>query len=61
MLVTALSPQIGYERAAQIAQKAHGERLTLRQAAIACGVTAEDFDRWVDPRRMLGTESSSVQ
>jgi fumarate hydratase class II len=58
MLVTALSPHIGYERAAQIAQKAHGERSTLRQAALACGVTPEDFDRWVDPRRMLGTEPS---
>jgi fumarate hydratase class II len=58
MLVTALSPQIGYEQAAQIAQKAHSERLTLRQAAIACGIKPEDFDRWVDPRRMLGNESS---
>jgi fumarate hydratase class II len=54
MLVTALNPHIGYERAAKIAQKAHRERLTLRQAALDLGVGAEDFDRWVDPRRMLG-------
>ena len=55
MLVTALSPHIGYERAAKIAQKAHCERLTLRQAALELGwVTPEDFDAWVDPSRMLG-------
>jgi fumarate hydratase class II len=55
MLVTALSPHVGYERAAKIAQKAHRERLTLRQAALSSGwVTADAFDRWVDPRRMLG-------
>jgi fumarate hydratase, class II len=55
MLVTALSPHIGYERAAKIAQKAYRERSTLRQAALELGeVSAEDFDRWVDPSRMLG-------
>jgi len=55
MLVTALSPHVGYEKAARIAQKAHLERTTLRQAALALGwVSAEDFDRWVDPARMLG-------
>ena len=55
MLVTALSPHVGYERAAKIAQKAHRERLTLRQAALSTGwVSADAFDRWVDPRRMLG-------
>lgn len=54
MLVTALSPHIGYERAAKIAQKAHCERLTLRQAALELGwVAPEDFDSWVDPGRML--------
>jgi fumarate hydratase, class II len=55
MLVTALSPHIGYERAAKIAQKAHREHSTLRQAALELGwVSADEFDRWVDPSRMLG-------
>jgi fumarate hydratase class II len=58
MLVTALSPHLGYEKAARIAQKAHRERSTLREAALALGwVSAEDFDRWVDPTRMLGPTS----
>jgi len=55
MLVTALNPHIGYEKAAKIAQKAHREHLTLRQAALALGwVSEEQFDEWVDPRKMLG-------
>jgi fumarate hydratase class II len=55
MLVTALAPHIGYDRAAQIAKKAHHERTTLREAAIASGhVSAEDFDRWVRPEDMIG-------
>ena len=55
MLVTALTPHIGYDRAAQIAKHAHKEGLSLREAAIGLGaVTAEQFDAWVDPRRMLG-------
>jgi fumarate hydratase, class II len=55
MLVTALSPHIGYDRAAQIAKKAHREGSTLRAAALALGyVSAEDFDRWVRPEAMLG-------
>jgi fumarate hydratase, class II len=57
MLVTALSPHIGYDRAAGIAHKAHAGGLTLRQAAIASGeVSAEEFDRWVRPEKMLGPE-----
>ena len=53
MLVTALSPHIGYEKAAQIAQKAHHEGLTLRNAALGLGfVTAEQFDAWVRPEDM---------
>jgi fumarate hydratase class II len=53
MLVTALSPHIGYERAAQIAQKAHREGLTLKDAALRLGfVTAEQFDAWVRPEDM---------
>jgi fumarate hydratase, class II len=55
MLVTALNPHIGYEKAAKIAQKAHREHLTLRDAALELGwVTREEFDEWVDPRKMLG-------
>jgi fumarate hydratase, class II len=58
MLVTALSPHLGYEKAARIAQEAHRERSTLREAALALGwVSGEDFDRWVDPTRMLGPTS----
>jgi fumarate hydratase class II len=55
MLVTALNPHIGYDRAAEIAKKAHREGLTLREAALALGhVSAEDFDRWVVPQQMVG-------
>ena len=55
MLVTALVPHIGYDRAAEIARKAHLERSTLRTAALALGyVAAEDFDRWMQPAAMLG-------
>ena len=53
--VSALNPYIGYYKAAAIAQKAHREGITLRQAAIGSGeVTAEEFDRWGDPARMVG-------
>ena len=53
MLVTALAPHIGYDRAAEIAKKAHHEGSTLREAALALGyVRAEDFDRWVRPEAM---------
>jgi len=53
MLVTALAPHIGYDKAAAIAHKAHHEGLTLRDAALALDhVSAEDFDRWVVPRAM---------
>ncbi len=55
MLVTALNPHIGYDKAAEIARKAHREGLTLREAAVASGhVRAEDFDRWVVPAEMTG-------
>jgi fumarate hydratase, class II len=55
MLVTALSPHIGYDRAAEIAKKAHRDGSTLREAALALGyVSAEDFDRWVRPEAMIG-------
>jgi fumarate hydratase, class II len=53
MLVTALNPHIGYEKAAAIALKAHREQLSLRDAAIGSGhVTAEQFAEWVRPERM---------
>ena len=55
MLVTALNPRIGYDNAAKIAKKAHTENLTLKEAALALGlVTSEQFDEWVDPRKMIG-------
>jgi fumarate hydratase, class II len=55
MLVTALNPHIGYDKAAQIAKKAHREGISLRDAAIATGfVTAEQFDAWVRPENMVG-------
>ncbi|HWH81945.1 MAG TPA: class II fumarate hydratase [Burkholderiaceae bacterium] len=56
MLVTALNPHIGYDRAAQIAKAAHANGLSLRDAALASGhVTAEQFDAWVRPEAMVGT------
>jgi fumarate hydratase class II len=55
MLVTALNPHIGYEKAAAIAKKAHKEGTTLKQAALALGyVTARQFDDWVRPEEMVG-------
>ena len=60
MLVTALNPHIGYEKAAAIALKAHREGLSLRDAAIASGhVTAEQFAEWVNPGRMARPHSAS--
>lgn len=53
MLVTALSPHIGYDRAAQVAKKAHQDGTSLCQAALDQGLlTAEEFDRWVRPDTM---------
>jgi fumarate hydratase class II len=55
MLVTALAPHIGYDKAAQIAKKAHHEGTTLKQSALALGyVSTEEFDRWVRPEQMTG-------
>ena len=60
MLVTALTPHIGYDRAAQIALRAQQRGCSLREAALALGlVSAEQFDVWVDPRLMLGPRLSS--
>jgi fumarate hydratase class II len=55
MLVTALTPHIGYDKAAEIAKAAHRSGGSLREAALASGhVTAEQFDRWVVPAQMVG-------
>lgn len=55
MLVTALNPHIGYDKAASIAKKAHHDGSSLRDAAIASGyVTAEQFDQWVVAKDMVG-------
>ncbi len=57
MLVTALTPKLGYDRAAEIAKKAHAEGTTLREAALALGyLTAEEFDEAVRPERMVRPE-----
>jgi len=55
MLVTALAPRLGYDRAAAIAKKAHAEGLSLKEAGVALGyLTAEEFDREVRPESMVG-------
>ena len=54
MLVTSLNPHIGYENSAKIAKLAHKENKTLKQAALELGlVTGEQFDAWVDPKKMI--------
>ncbi|TFJ85879.1 hypothetical protein NSK_002699 [Nannochloropsis salina CCMP1776] len=54
MTVTALNPHIGYDKAAQIAKKAHHEKTTLKEAALALGIlTAEQYDAWVQPENMV--------
>ncbi len=59
MLVTALAPHIGYDRAAQIAKHAHAGGGTLREAALALGfVSAQDFDRWVRAEDMIGPKDA---
>jgi fumarate hydratase, class II len=55
MLVTALNPHIGYDKAAKIAKQAHQSGSTLREAAVASGwLTAEQFDAWVVAADMVG-------
>ena len=54
MLVTALNPYIGYEKAASIAKQAHKEGLTLKESAVRSGyLTAEQFDSYVRPEDMV--------
>ena len=61
MLVTALNTHIGYDKAAEIAKKAHKEGLTLKNAALALGyLSAEEFDRWVRPQDMVGSLSDKA-
>lgn len=55
MLVTALNPHIGYDKAAKIAKTAHKEGSTLKETAVKLGyLTPEEFDKWVQPKDMLG-------
>ena len=59
MMVTALTPVIGYDEAAKIAHLAVAEDLTLREAALRCGVSEETYDRVVVPQRLTGPGSES--
>jgi fumarate hydratase class II len=55
MLVTALSPVIGYDKASAIAHQANDQGTTLREAALASGdISGKDFDRIVNPSAMVG-------
>ena len=57
MLVTALNPHIGYDKAAQIAKYAHEHGTTLKEAAVSLGIlSAEEFDRLVVPEKMTGPQ-----
>ena len=54
MLVTALTPSIGYDKAAKVAQKAQKEKTTLKEACLSLGfLSAEEYDRIVDPTKMV--------
>ena len=54
MLVTALTPRIGYENAAAVAKKAHAENISLKEAALALGIlTEEELDALIDPQKMI--------
>ena len=58
MLVTALSPKIGYDKAAEVAKKAHKEGTTLKEACLALSyLKADEFDKLVRPEDMLGPKS----
>ena len=57
MLVTGLAPKLGYDKAAEIAKKAHKDGTTLKEATLALGhLTAEEFDREVKPEKMIGPD-----
>jgi len=54
MLVTALNPHIGYDKAAEVAKKAHKDNTSLKEAVIELGyLSEEDFDKLVDPNKMI--------
>jgi fumarate hydratase class II len=60
MLVTALNTKIGYYKAADIANKAHKDGSTLKEAALSLGhLTSEEFDEWVKPEKMIGDLSKT--
>ena len=61
MLVTALSPHIGYDKASAIAHKADDEGTTLREAALSLGIPADEFDRIVEPRKMVGDPGQDLR
>lgn len=54
MLVTALNPHVGYDKAAAIAKQAHKEGTTLKESALKSGITEQQFNEWVKPEEMLG-------
>jgi fumarate hydratase class II len=55
MLVTALNPHIGYDKASEIAKSAHKNGTTLKEAAVASGyLSAEELDKWIVPEEMIG-------
>jgi len=53
MMATALNPHIGYDKAAKIVKKALADDTSIREAALALGLTSEQLDLWMDPRKML--------
>jgi len=62
MLVTALTPYIGYDNSARIARKALTRKITLREAALELGLASgEQFDEWINPEKMTGMSSEKIQ
>ncbi len=62
MLVTALNPHIGYDKAAKIAKNAHEKGSTLKESALELGfLTSEQFDAWVKPEEMVGPKASAIK
>ena len=60
MLVTALNPHIGYDKAAQVAKKAFNDQSSLRDAVIELGfLSGEEFDRYIDPKSMISPKEKT--